>query len=34
VDWNGTAGEYLVVWQDFRHYSTRGADIYGRRLEG
>jgi hypothetical protein len=34
VAWNGTAGEYLVVWQDFRKSDSRGADIYGRRLEG
>ncbi len=34
VTWNGTARQYLVVWQDFRELGTRGADIYGRRIEG
>ena len=30
---NGTAGEFLVVWQDLRE-AARGFDIYGRRVEG
>jgi len=32
VAWNETAGEYLVVWQDWRGYDTRGHDIYGQRV--
>jgi hypothetical protein len=32
VTWNGTTNEYLVVWQDGRNESTRGSDIYGRRV--
>ena len=32
VAWNGTANQYLVVWADFRSESTRGEDIYGRRV--
>jgi hypothetical protein len=32
VVWNGTANEYLVVWQDARSSGTRGWDIYGQRL--
>ena len=32
VVWNGLANQYLVVWSDQRNDSTRGADIYGRRL--
>jgi hypothetical protein len=32
--WNATANEYLVVWEDDRDTSTRGQDIYGRRLAG
>ena len=30
VAWNGT--HYLVVWEDFRSSSSRGADIYGRMV--
>jgi hypothetical protein len=30
--WNQADSEYLVVWQDERNLSTRGADIYGRRV--
>ncbi len=30
--WNGTAGEYLVVWQDGRDFSEEGVDIYARRV--
>ena len=30
VAWSETANEYLVVWEDFRNSSKRGADIYGR----
>jgi hypothetical protein len=29
---NSAANQYLVVWQDSRNYSTRGSDIYGRRI--
>jgi hypothetical protein len=32
VAWNQTANEYLVVWEDLRSDSTRGHDIYGRRV--
>lgn len=32
VVWNGTANEYLVVWEDWREASTRLADIYARRV--
>ncbi|MBU1227985.1 MAG: hypothetical protein KJ698_12340 [Actinobacteria bacterium] len=32
VAWNGTANQYLVVWQDNRNLGTRGYDIYGRRV--
>ncbi len=32
VAWNQTANQYLVVWQDERSLSTRGSDIYGRRV--
>jgi hypothetical protein len=32
VAWNRTANEYLLVWTDTRNASTRGADIYGRRV--
>ncbi len=32
VAWNGTANEYLVVWEDSRSVSTRGVDAYGRRI--
>lgn len=32
VVWNGSAGEYLVVWGDDRSASTRGEDILGQRL--
>jgi hypothetical protein len=32
VVWNGTAQEYLVVWQDARNEATRGTDIYGQRV--
>ena len=34
VAWNQTANEYLVVWEDVRNDSTRGHDIYGRRVGG
>ena len=34
VAWNQTANQYLVVWQDGRNHSTRGCDIYGRRVTG
>ena len=30
VAWNGT--EYLVVWADRRNFTTRGYDVYGRRV--
>lgn len=30
--WNEAADEYLVVWDDGRNDSTRGSDIYGRRV--
>lgn len=32
VAWNQTANEYLVVWSDERNNSTRGYDVYGRRV--
>lgn len=32
VAWNGTAGQYLVVWEDTRNLATRSSDIYGRRI--
>jgi len=32
VAWNGTDDEYLVVWEDWRNYSTREQDTYGQRL--
>jgi len=32
IAWNGTAGEFLVVWQDLRD-AARDFDIYGRRVE-
>jgi hypothetical protein len=34
VAWNETANQYLVIWQDYRDYDTRGPDIYGQRLGG
>ena len=30
--WNQTAGQYLVVWEDWRNEGTTGTDIYGRRF--
>jgi hypothetical protein len=32
VAYNSTANEYLVVWEDDRNVSTRGAEIYGQRF--
>jgi len=32
VAYNSGAGEYLVVWHDWRSDATRGIDIYGRRV--
>lgn len=32
VAWNGTANEYLVVWEDRRNQHASGSDIYGQRL--
>jgi hypothetical protein len=32
VTHNTTANEYLVIWTDWRQENTRGADIYGRRI--
>jgi hypothetical protein len=32
VAWNGSGNEFLVVWSDGRNSSTRGSDIYGRRV--
>jgi hypothetical protein len=32
VAWNGVANQYLVVWEDYRTFSTRGVDVYGRRV--
>jgi len=32
VAYNSNADQYLAVWEDGRHYSTRGTDIYGQRL--
>jgi hypothetical protein len=34
VAYNPSADQYLVVWQDGRHESTRGWDIYGRLVSG
>ncbi|MBN2113587.1 MAG: hypothetical protein JW785_05605 [Acidimicrobiia bacterium] len=34
VAYDSSADQYLVVWHDMRNYYTRGADIYGRRLDG
>lgn len=34
VAWNGTANQYLVVWDDQRDQTPRGSDIYGQRLTG
>jgi len=33
VAYNPTNNQYLVVWDDWRDYSTRGADIFGRRVK-
>ncbi|MFH1329390.1 MAG: hypothetical protein ABIJ48_01830 [Actinomycetota bacterium] len=33
IAWDAGAGQYLVVWQDERNWDTRGADIYGRRVD-
>lgn len=33
ASWDGGAGQYLVVWQDERNWDSRGADVYGRRVE-
>jgi hypothetical protein len=32
VAWSQRSNQYLVVWEDQRSYSTRGWDIYGRRV--
>ena len=32
VAYNSTANEYLVAWRDGRTFTTRGWDIYGRRV--
>ena len=32
--WNDAAGEFLVVWQDWRNCDDRCFDIYGRRIAG
>lgn len=32
VEYNPTAGEYLVVWSDGRDWGTRGTDVYGQRV--
>ena len=32
VTWSTAGNEYLVVWQDGHNSSTRGDDIYGRRV--
>jgi hypothetical protein len=34
VAWNSSAAEFLVVWADGRDATTRGRDIYGRRVTG
>jgi len=34
VAWNGSNNQYLVVWGDSRNASSRGSDIYGRRVSG
>lgn len=34
VAWSPWSGWYLVVWTDARNESTRGWDIYGRRVSG
>ena len=33
VAFNATDQEYLVVWEDWRATTTRGTDIYGRRID-
>jgi len=33
VAFNGTSNQYLVVWSDWRDYSTHGADIFGARVK-
>jgi len=30
---SSTSNQYLVVWSDFRDYSTHGSDIYGARVK-
>ena len=32
VAWNPAVNQYLVVWEDHRRSSTRGADVYGQRV--
>jgi hypothetical protein len=32
IAWNSSAGEFLVVWTDYRDSGISGADLYGRRL--
>lgn len=32
VAWSAGSGQYLVVWQDWRNYGTRFADIYARKV--
>jgi hypothetical protein len=34
VAWNSSSAEFLVVWDDGRNATTRGRDIYGRRVAG
>jgi hypothetical protein len=34
VAYNSAADEFIVVWQDARHVTTRGLDIYGRLVTG
>ncbi|MBN2113194.1 MAG: hypothetical protein JW785_03605 [Acidimicrobiia bacterium] len=34
IAYNPTADQYLVVWQDYRAETTRGTDIFGRRVAG
>lgn len=32
LEWNATANEYLVIWEDYRNYSDDEAEVWGRRI--